>query len=142
MMDKNAFSVLPDVDRRVIENKYHKTDEPFDGFNRMAYHGYDFDPSTGKTDSEIDAGLARGGVKIVPVICHTVKAVKRLVGLVVFIFNDSSVGIGQKGKSVFIRHNIPLMPHTAARFRSYMLKSLRFVKGGAKCGRILSLIIL
>ena len=58
MMDENAFSVLPDVDRRVIENKYHKTDEPFDGFNRMAYHGYDFDPSTGKTDSEIDAGLA------------------------------------------------------------------------------------
>ena len=58
MIDKNAFPFLPENDRRVIENKYHKTNEPFDGFNRMAYHGYDFDPSTGKTDAEIDAGLA------------------------------------------------------------------------------------
>ena len=58
MIDKNAFPFLPENDRRIIENKYHKTDEPFDGFNRMAYHGYDFDPSTGKTDAEIDAGLA------------------------------------------------------------------------------------
>ncbi len=44
-------------DRKVIENKYHKVNEPFDPYNRMAYHGYDFDTSTGKTDEEIIEGL-------------------------------------------------------------------------------------
>ncbi len=44
-------------DRSYIENKFHKADEPFDAYNRMAYHGYDFDESTGETDDEIRAGL-------------------------------------------------------------------------------------
>lgn len=48
---------LPDQDRGYLENKYHKTDEPFNSFNRMAYHGYDYDPATGLTDNEIRAGL-------------------------------------------------------------------------------------
>ncbi len=46
------------ADRPYIENKYHKVDEPFDPYERRAYHGYDFDPSTGKSDGEIIAGLA------------------------------------------------------------------------------------
>ena len=54
----NTISYMPDIDRALIENKYHKADEHFDGFNRMAYHGYDFDPETGLTDAEIDKGLA------------------------------------------------------------------------------------
>ncbi len=45
------------IDRKKIENKYHKTDEPFDPYNRMAYHGYAFDEATGKSDDEIRAGL-------------------------------------------------------------------------------------
>lgn len=48
-----------ETDRRFIENKYHKTDEPFDPFRRMAYHGYDFDISTGLSDDEIRLGLER-----------------------------------------------------------------------------------
>ena len=48
---------ISDRDRKVIENKYHKTDEQFDGFNRMAYHGYDYDNTTGLSDAEIDRGL-------------------------------------------------------------------------------------
>ena len=46
-------------DRSFIENKYHKTDEPFNPYSRMAYHGYDFDKSTGFEDEEIKDGLSR-----------------------------------------------------------------------------------
>lgn len=44
-------------DRKFIENKYHMTNEPFNPYNRMAYHGYDYDVSTGMDDDEIKAGL-------------------------------------------------------------------------------------
>ena len=48
-----------DRDRKFIENKYHKTDEPFNPYARMAYHGYDYDKSTGLEDEEIRDGLAK-----------------------------------------------------------------------------------
>ncbi len=44
-------------DRKAIENKYHKADEPFNPYARMSYHGYAFDEDTGKSDSEIVEGL-------------------------------------------------------------------------------------
>lgn len=44
-------------DRSYLENKYHKTDEPFNPFERMAYHGYAFDESTGLDDEGIRQGL-------------------------------------------------------------------------------------
>lgn len=46
-----------DTDRKIIENKYHKTNEPFDPYKRMAYHGYEYDKSTGLSDEEILEGL-------------------------------------------------------------------------------------
>lgn len=46
-------------DRRYIENKYHKTDEPFNPYNRRAYHGYAFAADTGLCDDEIKSGLDR-----------------------------------------------------------------------------------
>ena len=52
------FPYLPRADREMIENKYHKMGEEFDPFNRMAYHGYDYDETTGVSDEEIDRGLA------------------------------------------------------------------------------------
>ncbi len=48
-----------ETDRKVIENKYHKTDEPFNPYQRMAYHGYGFDETTGKSDDEIRSGLRK-----------------------------------------------------------------------------------
>ena len=42
-----------DADRPIIETKYHWPDQPFNAYKRMAYHGYEYDPSTGKTDEEI-----------------------------------------------------------------------------------------
>lgn len=44
-------------DREFIENKYHKTNEPFNPYQRMAYHGYDYDKNTGLEDDEIKSGL-------------------------------------------------------------------------------------
>ena len=44
-------------DRTWIENKYHKTDEPFDAFQRMAYHGHPCDPTSGMDDEEMLQGL-------------------------------------------------------------------------------------
>ena len=46
-------------DKKFIENKYHKTDKPFDPYARMAYHGYDYDKRTGLGDEEIKDGLSR-----------------------------------------------------------------------------------
>ncbi len=48
---------MPEDDRNYLENKYHKTDEPFNSFARMAYHGYEYDSSTGLDDDSIRAGL-------------------------------------------------------------------------------------
>lgn len=48
-----------DDDRKIIENKYHIASEPFDPYNRMAYHGYDFDETTGQSDEEIRKGLRK-----------------------------------------------------------------------------------
>lgn len=41
-----------------IENKYHKTSEPFNPFNRMQYHGWDCDGETGLDDAEMQIALA------------------------------------------------------------------------------------
>ena len=46
-------------DREYLENKYHKTNEPFDAFDRFNYHGYEFDPSTGFNDEEMQIGLEK-----------------------------------------------------------------------------------
>ncbi len=37
-------------DMSFIENKYHKTNEPFNPYDRMAYHGYEYDETTGIDD--------------------------------------------------------------------------------------------
>lgn len=46
-------------DRETIENKYHIKGEKFNPYNRMAYHGYEYDKTTGKDDGEITDGLKK-----------------------------------------------------------------------------------
>ena len=48
-----------DEDRNYIENKYHKTSQPFDPFKRMQYHGYEYDQNTGLDDHGIRVGLEK-----------------------------------------------------------------------------------
>jgi len=45
------------LDLPFINNKYHKTDEPFNPFARMAHHGWECDPSTGFADAEMKEAL-------------------------------------------------------------------------------------
>lgn len=46
------------IDRPVIENKFHMTDDPsFNPYHRWAYHGYAYDETTGLNDDEMAAGL-------------------------------------------------------------------------------------
>lgn len=54
-----SFLWVTQEDRNYIENKYHRTDEPYDGIRRFDYHGYEFDPTTGMTDEEIKCGLEK-----------------------------------------------------------------------------------
>ncbi len=55
-------------DLSFIENKYHRTDEPFDPYRRMKYHGYEYDPSTGLDDAQMHEALSRLNeeVKLLP----------------------------------------------------------------------------
>lgn len=52
------MSLIPSEDRIYLENKFHKTKEPFDPYNRRAYNGYEYDPATGLTTAQILSGLA------------------------------------------------------------------------------------
>lgn len=57
MENKSSF-LLTSEERTYLENKYHRTDRPFNAYNRMAHHGYDYDESTGLSDEAIDEKLA------------------------------------------------------------------------------------
>ena len=46
-------------DMPYLENKYHRTGEPFDPYRRMDYHGGEYDESTGLGDEEMDRGLRK-----------------------------------------------------------------------------------
>lgn len=50
---------ITDSDRNYIENKYHRQDQPFDPYKRYAYHGYEFDETTGLSDKEMLSGLEK-----------------------------------------------------------------------------------
>lgn len=54
-----SFPYISPEDRGHIENKYHLTDQPFDGLKRMAYHGYPYDETTGLSDEAIHEGLEK-----------------------------------------------------------------------------------
>lgn len=51
------MSYISAIDRTFIENKYHRTDQPFDPYKRFAYHGYEYDEATGLSDDEMRSGL-------------------------------------------------------------------------------------
>lgn len=53
------MSYISTVDRTFIENKYHRTDLPFDPYKRYAYHGYEYDESTGFNDEEMNTALEK-----------------------------------------------------------------------------------
>lgn len=53
------MQLIPAADRAYVENKYHRSDEPFDPHHRFNYHGYEYDPSTGLDDEQMKQGLEK-----------------------------------------------------------------------------------
>ena len=83
-------------DRSFIENKYHKTDEPFNPHERMAYHGYDFDKTTGMEDEEIVRGLENlyEGIKNLPHPVIKAQAVKYVLDHTKIDVNEHDLFVG------------------------------------------------
>lgn len=77
-------------DRIFIENKYHKIDEEFNPYQRMAYHGYDFDENTGLADGEIEAGLCELNKEICD-LSHPVAKAKA----VEFVLNNTRIDVNE-----------------------------------------------
>ena len=51
-------------DRDTILRKYHDPGKEFNPFNRMAYHGYEYDAATGLDDEQMDQGLLELGKEL------------------------------------------------------------------------------
>ena len=83
-------------DRIYIENKYHKTNEPFNPHERMAYHGYDFDKTTGMEDEEIVRGLENlyEGIKNLPHPVIKAQAVKYVLDHTKIDVNEHDLFVG------------------------------------------------
>ena len=83
-------------DRKYIENKYHKTNEPFNPHERMAYHGYDFDKTTGMEDEEIVRGLENlyEGIKNLPHPVIKAQAVKYVLDHTKIDVNEHDLFVG------------------------------------------------
>ncbi len=77
-------------DRTYLENKYHKTSEPFDAFNPSIYHGYDYDAATGLNDDGIKQGLAElyGQIKDLPHPVSKAKAVE-------FVLDNTRIDVNE-----------------------------------------------
>ena len=84
------------TDREFIENKYHKTNEDFNPFERMAYHGYDFDEITGLSDEEIKQGLFNlyNKTKGLPHPIAKAKAVKYVLDNTMIDINEHDYFVG------------------------------------------------
>ena len=50
---------INEQDREYIENKYHFTSQPFSPYNFRAYHGGEYDLSTGLSDEKMKEGLGK-----------------------------------------------------------------------------------
>ena len=51
------MAYISEKDRTFIENKYHRQDQPFNPYRRFAYHGYEYDETTGLNDEQMQIGL-------------------------------------------------------------------------------------
>ncbi|MBE6572544.1 MAG: hypothetical protein E7656_09890 [Ruminococcaceae bacterium] len=78
------------ADRETIENKYHLQSEPFDHFNRMYYHGYDYDPTTGMDDDELKQKLAEYA-KTIEHLSHPVIKAK----LFEFVLDNTRIDVNE-----------------------------------------------
>ncbi len=96
-------------DLEFLKNKYHKTDEPFDGFQRMAYHGWECDPSTGLDDGELDAALAACNAQLTDT-SHAIRKAK----LFAFVLEHDRIDVNPHDYFIVLYNwNRPIRKYTA-----------------------------
>ncbi|MBQ8509654.1 MAG: hypothetical protein IJ493_07080 [Clostridia bacterium] len=99
-----------------IENKYHKTDEPFNAFARMSYHGWEGDPSTGMDDGELKDALS-AFADAIPDTEHAVIKAK----LFAFVLDHMRIGIDEHDYFPLLYNwNRPLSAFAAGRWERQM----------------------
>ncbi len=100
------------VDRPYLENKYHKTTEPFNAFARMAYHGWEGDPATGLDDREM-AETLKAYVDALPDTAHPVIKAKAFA----FVLDHMRIGVDPHDYFVLLYNwNRPLNGVTVSRW--------------------------
>lgn len=96
-------------DLEFLENKYHKTNEPFDPYNRMAYHGYEYDEKTGLNDEEMDIGL-NGVYNSVKDLPHPIAKAR----LFEFVLDNARIDVNEKDWFVgFYNWGRPIYKYTS-----------------------------
>lgn len=73
-----------------LENKYHRTDKPFDAFSRMAYHGWECPEDSGLDDAGMHDALAEY-VDALPDTDHAVIKAKAFA----FVLDNMRIGINE-----------------------------------------------
>jgi len=78
-------------DMDYLINKYHRVDLPFDPYDRMAYHGYEYDESTGLDDDTMRAKLNELSSKLTD-LPHPVAKAK----LFEFLLDNARIDVNEK----------------------------------------------
>jgi len=108
------------IDRPFIDGKYHKLDEPFNAFARMAHHGWDADPATGYDDDEMDLALAEFVPSLGEDSHRRIKA-----KAFAFVLDHMRIGVSEHDYFPLLWNwNRPLTPHTINKWRPMAEKNL------------------
>jgi len=95
-------------DRDMIERKYHIPEKEFNSFQRMAYHGYDYDETTGLDDGKIDKELSKLSATLEGE-SHTIQKAK----LFEFVLDNTRIDVNESDYFVGIyTWNRPLSKYT------------------------------
>ena len=101
-------------DRYTIERKYHDPDKPFNPYIRMAYHGYDYDESTGLDDSGIHEGLEKLSAELSEASHPVCKA-----RLLKYVLDNTRIDINEHDYFIGIyTWNRPISQYTVHRWNS------------------------
>ena len=107
-------------DLTFIENKYHKTSEPFDPYNRMAYHGYEY-PPTGFDDAEMEKGLC-ALEKETEGLPHPVAKAR----MFSYVLDHAKIDVNEKDWFVgFYNWGRPITKHTLNRWNDEVFENLK-----------------
>lgn len=108
------------ADMNYIENKYHRTDKPFNPYRRMNYHGYEYDSSTGLDDEQMDAGLLKLSEKVKD-LPHPVAKAK----MFEYVLDNARIDVNENDWFVgFYNWGRPILKYTSTPWKKETLHNL------------------